>query len=71
MEIEQKYCLEIYPEDIIERAIEDYHNICNISREIMDGDMICRFSNGNTNEKTIMLEFSNYLIELINSRSKS
>ena len=68
MEFEQKYCLEIYPADILERAIEDYHDICDIDQEVRDGDMICRFSNGKTNAEIIMLEFSNYLIELLNSR---
>jgi len=70
MRTEKAYCLDIYPESVLRQAIDDYHDICDIEVEIQNHNMICRFLHGKTNEEIIMLEFSNYLIELINSRSK-
>jgi len=68
MRVEQAYNLDIYPERIIMQAINDYRGICNIVANIQDSYAVCQFSHGKTDERTIVLEFSNYLIELLNSR---
>lgn len=68
MRVEQTYSLDIYPEPVLRQAIKDYHDICHIEATIKDGSMVCCFSHGKIDETTIMHEFSNYLIELLNSR---
>lgn len=69
MKNEMIYQEGIYPYKIIERAVCDYQDICCIKLEWIDGGCRCIFSNGKTNIARIMLEFSNYLLELAGSRA--
>ena len=59
----------IYPRELIVRAKEDYQQICCISIEDNAGGIICTFSESITDINLTAKEFSNYLIELANTRS--
>ena len=59
----------VYRKDCVLRAIDDYAYIANISFSEHDGYYICNFSNTKYDLEVTKKEFTNYLIELQNSRS--
>ena len=54
-------------EDIV-AAIEDYRKIATITMSEEPEHYVCSFSNCIVDPKRTVLEFSNYLIELLNTR---
>lgn len=65
----QFFSLDIYPKNYIEKAIVDYINICKIDLAYDGSTAKCTFYNSVTDLEITVKEFSNYLIEIINSRS--
>jgi len=65
----QKYVLEIYPCNYIQKAILDYKNICKIDMVFNNNVVECTFYDSLVDLEITVKEFSNYLIELINSRN--
>ena len=61
----------IYNQSDIKRAIVDYSGICRITTSESCNGVSCTFSDSITDIKLTAHEFSNYLIELSNTRSKS
>ena len=66
-EMKMRYPANVYPLDVIQRAIADYRHICLISYKISKAETVCCFRNSVTDLTRTVQEFSNYLIELINS----
>lgn len=57
----------IYPKAIIQKAITDYQSICRIQMEQHTDYVLCTFLESITDIDLTICEFSNYLIELLNS----
>lgn len=66
--ITQKYSLNIYPRSYIEKGILDYKNVCKIDLNCNENAIECTFYDSVADLDLTAKEFSNYLIELINSR---
>lgn len=64
----KKYIKSIYSEESINRAIVDYKDICDVSITGNEKYVECTFSNFKYEKNETVLEFSNYLIEIMNSR---
>jgi len=61
----------IYDQAVIKQAVMDYSGICRISITESRNGVSCMFSDSITDITLTAHEFSNYLIELSNTRSKS
>ena len=57
----------IYSPTIIQRAIQDYKDICQIRVEENTDHIVCEFVESVADIELTIYEFSNYLIELINA----
>ena len=66
---DNRYDINIYPLDCIYKAIQDYKNICNINITITEKDCILLFSNFLYDQDETILEFNNYLIDLIGAKN--
>ena len=66
----RKFDADIYPQKAIEQSILDFNELCRVETEISDNYIICRFFDCKYDVKTTIDEFSNYIIDLINSKSK-
>jgi hypothetical protein len=60
------YSKDLYPQKVIETAIEDYKNISKIIVSSNKNGFVCCFSDCLVDETRVVAEFDNYLIELIN-----
>ena len=58
------YTKQVYSYRDIVKAVNDYLDICTISVSETPEDYVCRFQFPNGVDPIIILEFSNYLIEL-------
>lgn len=56
---------EIYSEDAIIKAIEDYENICTIKVQPIDRKYVCEFTQPKADLDLIIPEFCNYMIEIM------
>ena len=57
----------IYPQSVILQAIQDYAEICRIKLRRTGGGVECVFLKSIAAPELTAMEFSNYLIELINA----
>ncbi len=57
--------LEIYPLEIIKIAVKEYSKFCTVNLEQKEKIALCTFSSDNIPADLIVLEFGNYLIELM------
>lgn len=57
----------IYNKDSINRAIFDYKNFCRIEVRETNNYYLCSFYDCKYDMEKTMLEFENYLIDIINS----
>lgn len=64
-----EFDLVIYSESTILRAIEDYRELCNIAVFMKNGLLICEFSDCKYEMTTTIHEFSNYVIDLMNTNA--
>ena len=67
----QRYAKEFYSSDVIHKAINDYRAIASISVSEEVRYYVCDFSNCVIDPNTVILEFNNYLIELMHTRGAS
>ena len=58
----------IYNSLAIQRAVKDYSQICNIQVVETENSIRCIFTNSKYDLQETALEFSNYLLEILNSR---
>ena len=59
----------IYPSHVIDTAIRAYKGIVIIKKVRTDDATVCTFIEKNTPNQIVINEFSNYLIELLNSKN--
>lgn len=64
-----RYSLYIYPKNIIMKAIHDYNNIAEINMSLEQNYFVCEFSKCITDAEHVKNEFTNYLIEILNTHS--
>lgn len=64
-----KYPASLYKEGIFSIATKAYKDICDISYHIDDDYIVCDFSDSIYDLKMTAMEFSNFLLEILNSRS--
>lgn len=64
-----KYSSTLYSKSCIDQGITSYKNLCDIKVQYDTEQTVCRLSNGKVNLELTAMEFSNYLIEIMNSRS--
>ena len=67
---DNRYSKEFYRADDVSAAIRDYKKLAKITISEENGYYICTFSDCLIDPKRIVLEFDNYLIELMNSRGE-
>ena len=66
-----EYVRSLYPLKVIEQAAYDYEYICTIDIKVIGDVTRCTFSNSRVPLALTIHEFSNYLIELINTRGQA
>lgn len=59
---------DIYEKQAIEQSIVDFKNICRIETEINNNQMTCSFFDCEYDVEITIKEFSNYVIDLMNSK---
>ena len=64
----QRYAKGFYSALDVSRAVKDYKRIATITLYEEKDYYVCKFSNCITDPRRVVLEFNNYLIELMNSR---
>ncbi len=64
----QHYTKLFYTETALKNAIRDYASLGMISLHEEQGCFVCEFSSCAINTRRVMLEFNNYLIELMNQQ---
>lgn len=62
----REYPQSLYPRTVIEQAVRDYANICQIELQNVPRGTRCEFYDSRAPLRMTVQEFSNYLIELIN-----
>ena len=67
----QKYSNKVYSLSAIKKAINDYGNIARILLSEKEGYYTCEFYNCQIDSQRVMLEFDNYLVELMNTKSNN
>ena len=65
-----RYSKEFYRFDDVAAAIKDYKKLTTITMSEEHGYYVCTFSNCLIEPRRIVLEFNNYLIELMNSHGE-
>ncbi len=65
----RKFDADIYSKKAIEQSIIDFNELCRIETETNNNYIICRFFDCKYDIKTTIDEFSNYVIDLMNSRA--
>lgn len=68
-EITVNYPASVYEKTVVEQAIADYRGICRIRLRSDGREYVCVFSRSRADLELTALEFTNYLIELSNSRN--
>lgn len=66
-EISIFYHANLYPENVIRAAVQQYAEICSIRVEQQENGISCIFSESIADLELTAKEFSNYLIEMVNS----
>lgn len=67
----QLYSKTFYSKKVLTKAISDYHRIATIKLSENGSHYMCEFRKCVVDEQTVMNEFNNYLIELLNSSGDS
>ncbi len=65
MKHSRSYIKQIYTSQVIAEAIKAYGKIASISMSEKDEHYVCVFTNCVVDPERVMLEFDNYLIELL------
>lgn len=64
-----QYSSMLYSKSCIKQGLIAYKDLCDIEVRYETGQTVCRLSNSRVNLEMTAREFSNYLIEIMNSRS--
>jgi hypothetical protein len=61
----ETYDMAVYPEDLIQQAVNVYAGVCPVRYRISGQQVVCEFEADAENIDLIILEFGNFLIELM------
>lgn len=61
----ETYDMAIYPEALIQKAVNAYASVCPVRYEVSGQKIFCEFEADADDIELIILEFGNYLIELM------
>lgn len=66
----QLFSKEFYPKDVILKAIKDYRGIATIEFTTASEYFRCEFHDCVVDPSAVVLEFNNYLLELLNAQGE-